>query len=190
MRDLRCVGPMVLLLLFGPRGSEVASVMAAQDKPQAPAGEPAARGRGRGRGIVGPGAVAVPGVPGRGGRNAGASLDPGGVTRQRLDLDTVIFTDAKGMTLYTFQKDTAGQSACTAACAANWPPLAAAADAEPSGDWTIVTRADATRQWAHMGRPLYTFVKDTAPSERRGEAAGGGAWHVASPIVPYVARGK
>ena len=36
-----------------------------------------------------------------------------------------VFTDAKGMTLYTFDKDTAGKSACNGPCAANWPPLMA-----------------------------------------------------------------
>ena len=34
-------------------------------------------------------------------------------------------TDAKGMTLYTFDKDSAGKSACSGKCAENWPPLIA-----------------------------------------------------------------
>ena len=40
-----------------------------------------------------------------------------------------ILTDAKGMTLYTFDKDTAGTSNCYDKCAVNWPPLIAAAGA-------------------------------------------------------------
>ena len=34
-----------------------------------------------------------------------------------------VLTDAKGMTLYTFDKDMGGKSACNGPCATNWPPL-------------------------------------------------------------------
>ena len=33
-----------------------------------------------------------------------------------------MFVNAKGMTLYTFDKDTAGKSVCNGPCATNWPP--------------------------------------------------------------------
>ena len=36
-----------------------------------------------------------------------------------------MFVDAKGMTLYTFDKDAGGKSACNGPCATNWPPLMA-----------------------------------------------------------------
>jgi predicted lipoprotein with Yx(FWY)xxD motif len=169
------VGGLMVVLLGGVG---VANVIA-----QDPAPDPA-RGQGRGRGGLGGPIVTAPGG-GRGGRGAPAPIDAGGVQRRRLGLDTVIFTDAKGMTLYVYAKDTPGQSACDGTCAKNWPPLAAAADAQPTGDWTIVTRADGTRQWAHQGRPLYTFVKDTKPGDRTGDGVGG-AWRAASPFVPYV----
>lgn len=65
--------------------------------------------------------------------------------------------------LYTFARDTeAGKSACIDKCAANWPPLAAAADAKTDGDWTVIMRADGSKQWAYKGKPLYTFARDTA----------------------------
>ena len=35
------------------------------------------------------------------------------------------FVDAKGMTLYTFDKDSGGKSACNGPCAENWPALLA-----------------------------------------------------------------
>jgi predicted lipoprotein with Yx(FWY)xxD motif len=73
------------------------------------------------------------------------------------------YVDAKGMTLYTFDKDAGGKSACNGPCATNWPPLMAAADAKASGDWTIVTRDDGSKMWALKGKPLYTFAKDTKP---------------------------
>ena len=43
-----------------------------------------------------------------------------------------VLTNAAGMTLYTFDKDTAGsgKSDCNGPCATNWPPLLAAADAK------------------------------------------------------------
>ena len=53
-----------------------------------------------------------------------------------------MFVNAKGMTLYTFDKDSAGKSVCNDKCAANWPPVLAADGAKPSGDWTIVARDD------------------------------------------------
>jgi predicted lipoprotein with Yx(FWY)xxD motif len=53
-----------------------------------------------------------------------------------------VLTDGKGMTLYTFDKDADGKSACNGPCATNWPPLMASADAKPVGAYTIITRAD------------------------------------------------
>ena len=46
------------------------------------------------------------------------------------------FVDAKGMTLYTFDKDSGGKSACNGPCAENWPALLAADDAKPTADMT------------------------------------------------------
>ena len=90
----------------------------------------------------------------------------------------VVLADSKGMTLYVFDKDTPGVSNCYDKCAANWPPLAAPADAMAMGEWTVVERKDGTRMWAHKGMPLYTFVKDKAPGDVTGEGAAG-VWHVA-----------
>jgi predicted lipoprotein with Yx(FWY)xxD motif len=73
--------------------------------------------------------------------------------------------DAKGLTLYTFDRDATGKSNCNGACATNWPPLVAGADAKASGDWTIVTRDDGGKQWAYKGKPLYEFAKDTKPGD-------------------------
>ena len=62
--------------------------------------------------------------------------------------------DAKGMTLYVFDKDASGKSNCNGPCATNWRPLMANADAKASGDWSIVTRDDGGKQWAYKGKPL------------------------------------
>ena len=52
-----------------------------------------------------------------------------------------IWTDQKGMTLYTFDKDEANKSNCYDKCAANWPAFKAAANAKAEDEWTIETRS-------------------------------------------------
>lgn len=91
-----------------------------------------------------------------------------------------IFVNADGMALYTFDKDEAGMSNCYDKCAVNWPPLAAADDAQAEGDWTIVERTDGTRMWAYDGQPLYTFIKDEKPGDMTGDGVNG-VWHLATP---------
>ena len=88
------------------------------------------------------------------------------------------WTDAKGMTLYTFDKDAGGKSACNGPCATNWPPLMATGDAKASGDWTIVTRDDGSKQYAYKGKPLYTWTKDAKPGDKTGDGVNN-AWHTA-----------
>jgi len=89
-------------------------------------------------------------------------------------------TNTAGMTLYTFDKDAAGKSACNGPCAGNWPPLMAAADAKPSGDYTVITRDDGGKQWAHKGKPLYRWSKDQKPGDRTGDGFIN-AWRLARP---------
>ncbi len=90
-----------------------------------------------------------------------------------------VLTDASGMTLYTYDKDTAGVSNCYDQCAVNWPPLMAADDATDQGEFTIVTRTDGTRMWAHEGKPLYLWIKDTKPGDVTGDGVGE-VWHTAT----------
>ncbi len=89
--------------------------------------------------------------------------------------------DAKGMTLYIFDKDSTGKSACNGQCAQNWPPLMAPANAAASGDWSVITRDDGGKQWAYKGKPLYTWVKDTKPGDATGDGVANNTWHVAAP---------
>ncbi|MBU4198196.1 MAG: hypothetical protein KJ911_15760 [Alphaproteobacteria bacterium] len=90
-------------------------------------------------------------------------------------------TNAQGMTLYTFDKDSDGKSVCNGPCAANWPPFAADADAQASGSYTVVIRDDGSRQWAYQGRPLYTWTKDAKPGDITGDGVLNGAWRIAQP---------
>lgn len=93
-----------------------------------------------------------------------------------------MLVDAKGMTLYTFDKDAMGKSMCNDACADNWPPLAASAGAAESDDWTLVERADGSWQWAYQGRPLYRFKQDKKVGDRLGDGKMD-VWHVARPMA-------
>lgn len=87
-----------------------------------------------------------------------------------------------GMTLYTFDKDTAGngKSACNGGCATNWPPFMATEADKPAGDFTLVTRDDGKKQWAAKGWPLYYWAKDSKPGDKTGDGVNG-AWKTAKP---------
>ncbi len=87
-----------------------------------------------------------------------------------------ILTTPAGMTLYTFDKDMSGNSACSGSCAQNWPPFMAGADARESGDFTLHMRSQG-RQWGYEGKPLYRFVGDRAPGDINGNGLKG-LWHV------------
>ena len=105
----------------------------------------------------------------------GAAADtfmPAGVGTQKSVYGDVL-ADSRKMTLYAFDQDSAGKSACTGACADVRPPLAAPRIGRPVGDWTIVTRDDGSRQWAYQGKPLYGFTGDHAPGDLNGD---GGNW--------------
>jgi predicted lipoprotein with Yx(FWY)xxD motif len=93
-----------------------------------------------------------------------------------------VYVGPNGMTLYTFDRDTAGsgKSVCNGPCAANWPPLMAAASDKASGDWTIVVRDDGSRQWAWRGKPVYYWVRDAKPGDRTGDGFNN-AWRLARP---------
>ena len=89
-----------------------------------------------------------------------------------------VLVGANGMTLYTFDRDTTpGKSACNGPCATNWPPLMAPAGATASGDWSIVTRDDGSKQWAYKGKPVYYWAKDQKPGDRTGDGFNN-VWHV------------
>lgn len=93
-----------------------------------------------------------------------------------------ILTGPNDMTLYTFDRDTAGsgKSVCNGPCATNWPPLMAADTDTASGDYTIITRDDGKKQWAVKGKPLYFWVKDTKPGDKTGDGFNK-VWQVAKP---------
>lgn len=105
-----------------------------------------------------------------------------GLTYAPVKYSGGLMTNNAGMTLYTFDKDTAysGKSVCNGACATNWPPFMAGSGDRPGGDWTIVTRDDGSRQWAWSGQPLYLWSKDQKPGDTTGDGFNK-VWHAVKP---------
>lgn len=97
-------------------------------------------------------------------------------------LSNGVLVGPNGMTLYTFDKDSAGsgKSVCNGPCASNWPPLMAAESDTSSGDYTIILRDDGTKQWAMKGKPLYYWSKDTKPGDQTGDGFNK-VWQAAKP---------
>jgi len=92
-----------------------------------------------------------------------------------------VLTNDQGMTLYVFDKDSPGKSACNSSCAGIWPPLMTAAASMAMGDYTIVARDDGSKQWAYKGRPLYNWKNDKKPGDITGDGLFNGVWHIAQP---------
>jgi predicted lipoprotein with Yx(FWY)xxD motif len=114
-------------------------------------------------------------------------VPPPGIT---IFADRLIKTlaDARGMTLYVFDKDpSAGQPKCVGKCLEYWTALPAPAIVNAEAPWSVVSRGDGTNQWAFKGKPLYISMKDGRPGDRNGEGLDG-TWHAAvvreRPVVP------
>ena len=90
-----------------------------------------------------------------------------------------VLVNAEGMTLYTYDKDRdmPGKSVCNDRCAQNWPPLLATADSNAEGDYSIIMRDDANRQWAYKGQPLYLYKRDMKQGDMVGDDVQN-VWHV------------
>ena len=94
------------------------------------------------------------------------TVDSGGMLR-----------DPQGKTLYIFDKDSGGVSACYDGCAANWPPYLAPQGAKATDKLTLHPRKDGRMQWGVGGKPLYYYTPDTAAGDAKGDGVGG-VWHV------------
>lgn len=93
----------------------------------------------------------------------GQGYDLGKQTVAAQIRDDIAFTDARGLTLYTYNADPVGKATCVDACAKEWVPMLAQKGVKGFGEWSLVARADGTKQWAYKGKALYHFVKDVDP---------------------------
>lgn len=100
-----------------------------------------------------------------------------------------LLRDGDGRTLYTFDKDSGGQSQCYDGCAAAWPPFVAKAGTQASGKLTLHTRKDGSLQWGVQGKPLYLYAGDARPGDTSGDGSGG-VWHVVRTTAPAKAPDK
>jgi predicted lipoprotein with Yx(FWY)xxD motif len=93
-------------------------------------------------------------------------------------------TDAQGHTLYYFDKDEKGMSACSGACRQAWPFFYSPSIVVPTGvnasDFGSMTLSDGTMVTTYKGYPLYYYASDT----KRGDTNGQGfknVWYVVNP---------
>ena len=85
-----------------------------------------------------------------------------------------VLVDARGRTLYLFEKDRNGVSACNTACLGYWPALTSRGTPRAGKgvrqSLLRLGRADnGRRQVTYAGHPLYTFVGDKRAGQTTGE---------------------
>lgn len=94
-------------------------------------------------------------------------------------------TDASGMTLYYYDKDTKGVSNCSGKCLEKWPAFYSDAISAPTGvntaDFGTLVRADGSLQTTYKGFPLYYWVDDKKMGDATGQDVGH-VWYVVDPV--------
>ena len=98
-----------------------------------------------------------------------------------------IIVDGRGRTLYLFEKDQRGRSACFGSCATYWPPLLTrgkpiAGRGLKQSLLGTTRRGNSARQVTYAGHPLYRYVLDTKAGQTNGQGLQdfGGGWDVLS----------
>lgn len=93
------------------------------------------------------------------------------------DLNTrTILSDSNGMTLYTFDVDSEGQSNCHGQCLITWPAFTTDKEKLPE-PFNIHIRNDGSKQVTLNGEPLYFFIGDQKVGDINGNGLGG-VWHI------------
>jgi predicted lipoprotein with Yx(FWY)xxD motif len=99
-----------------------------------------------------------------------------------------IIVNGSGRTLYLFEKDKRGKSACSGACATYWPPLIThgkpmAAGGAKQALLGTIRRSNGSRQVTYAGHPVYTYLLDTKRGQTKGEGSTlfGAGWDALSP---------
>jgi predicted lipoprotein with Yx(FWY)xxD motif len=106
-----------------------------------------------------------------------------------------ILVDSRGHTLYLFEKDRRGRSACAGLCTTYWPPLltngkSIAGKGAKRSLLGSIRRADGTRQVTYAGHPLYLFFGDSKRGQTNGEGLTdfGASWDALSPSGKKIER--
>jgi predicted lipoprotein with Yx(FWY)xxD motif len=96
-----------------------------------------------------------------------------------------ILVNGHGQTLYLFEKDKHGKSACYGPCAKFWPP--ALTTGKPHAGSGVkasllgtTKRRDGKTQVTYNGHPLYAFLEDKKAGQAKGEGTKffGAEWYV------------
>lgn len=117
---------------------------------------------------------------------AGAAGSPTIKTRH-AKLGTYL-VDARGFSLYLFQKDKTRKSTCYGTCARVWKPLVVtgapkAGAGLKASRLSTTTRTGGARQVTYGGHPLYYYDDDHSAGQRKGQGAKefGAKWYVVAP---------
>jgi predicted lipoprotein with Yx(FWY)xxD motif len=136
--------------------------------------------------IVGVAALSLAVLGAAAARNSSAR--PATVSTGHSGLGRIVVDGRSGRTLYLFEKDRRGRSACTGACATYWPPLLTHGKPIASGGAKrsllgMIRRADGTSQVTYAGHPLYRYVLDTRRGQTNGEGSTlfGAGWDALTP---------
>lgn len=112
---------------------------------------------------------------------------PATVSTARTGLGRII-VNGQGHTLYLFEKDKRGHSACSGTCATYWPPLVThgkpiAANGARKALLGTIRRADGSMQVTYAGHPVYRFLLDSKRGQTKGEGLNdfGGGWDALTP---------
>lgn len=79
------------------------------------------------------------------------------------------------------RQDAQPRMARHAPCSGIHPPYLVEDGAKVTGDYSVITRDDGSKQWAYKGRPLYKFFNDQKRGDKIGDGMSRNTWHVAKP---------
>jgi predicted lipoprotein with Yx(FWY)xxD motif len=116
---------------------------------------------------------------------AAGPTKPATVNLRSTKLGKVI-VNGKSVTMYLFEKDKNGKSACSGACATAWPPLLTkgkpkAGKGVKASLLGTTKRSDGTTQVTYNKHPLYGFIMDknkAGSTKGEGVDAFGAEWYV------------
>jgi predicted lipoprotein with Yx(FWY)xxD motif len=116
---------------------------------------------------------------------ASAPTKPATVKVRKVSLGRIL-VNGKSQTLYLFEKDKKGKSACSGQCAKFWPPLLTKGKPKTGSGVKAsllgtTKRSDGTTQVTYNKHPLYRFLNDNnkvGSTKGEGVNAFGAEWYV------------
>lgn len=95
--------------------------------------------------------------------------------------------DSRGMTLYIFLKDEAGQATCVGQCVQRWPIFYTENVMVPPGmdakEFGVITHPSGQKQNTFRGWPLYYWFGDKVAGDTKGQGVNNVWFVVRNPVV-------